>query len=150
MEKPNINRVAEKNITKDGIHIVIGIQIDHIMQIMLRENILKKIANIFENLPLTNNWESILDEGITKGSVNWQLFGSRKPGNAAYQLTQHYVISYDKNDGEFSMDEKDVKKFNIFDNFTALTAQNTENPKFEINPKIMGVYKQRIEMKNNK
>ena len=150
LEKPNINRVADKNITKDGIHIVIGIQMDHIMQIMLRENILKKIADIFENLPLTNSWESILDEGITKGSVNWQLFGSRKPGNEAYNLTQHYVISYDKNDGEFSMDEKEVKKFNVFENFASLTAQNTENPKFEINPKIMGLYKQRVEMKNNK
>jgi P4 family phage/plasmid primase-like protien len=150
LEKPNINRVADKNITKDGIHIVIGIQMDHIMQTMLRENILKKIANIFENLPLTNNWESVLDEGITKGSTNWQLFGSRKPGNDAYQLTQHYVISYDKNDGEFSMDEKEVKKFNIFENFATLTAQNTENPKFEINPTIMGAYKQRVDIKNNK
>ena len=36
MEKPNVNRVVDKNITKDGIHMIIGIQMDHTLQIMLR------------------------------------------------------------------------------------------------------------------
>jgi hypothetical protein len=43
MEKPNVNRVVDSEETKDGIHIIIGIQMDHVMQLMLRENILKQI-----------------------------------------------------------------------------------------------------------
>ena len=29
MEKPNVNRVTEKQETKDGIHMIIGLQMDH-------------------------------------------------------------------------------------------------------------------------
>ena len=35
-EKDNVNRVQDKNITKDGIHMIIGIQMDHKGQQILR------------------------------------------------------------------------------------------------------------------
>ena len=84
MEKPNVNRVADKEITKDGIHMIFGIQMDNTMQIILRDRILKQIGDIWE-LPLINEngWSDVLDYGITKGSVNWQMYGSQKPGNEA-------------------------------------------------------------------
>ena len=87
MEKPNVNRVAEKNITKDGIHMIIGIQMDHIMQMMLRERILKKIGEIFDGVPLRNDWDAVLDEGISKGVTNWQMYGSQKQGNECYKVS---------------------------------------------------------------
>ena len=43
MEKPNVNRVTDKSITKDGIHMIIGIQMDHVLQMMLRDKILEKL-----------------------------------------------------------------------------------------------------------
>jgi hypothetical protein len=85
MEKPNVNRVAEKQITKDGIHMIIGIQMDNILQLMLREKILSQIGDVWE-LPLTNSWGEVLDEGISKGCINWQMYGSQKPGHEAYKL----------------------------------------------------------------
>ena len=97
MEKPDVNRLADGSLTKDGIHLIIGIQMDHIMQLMLREKILGKISEIWE-LPLINEWDSVLDEGISRGTTNWQMYGSRKPGNLAYELTQYYLIGYDKTD----------------------------------------------------
>jgi hypothetical protein len=39
------------------------------------------------HLPLINSWEDVLDKGITEGTTNWQMYGSRKPGNEAYELT---------------------------------------------------------------
>jgi hypothetical protein len=66
MEKPHVNRVTEKTLTKDGIHMIFGIQIDHTLQQILREQIISKLSDIWE-LPLTNDWSSVLDEGITKG-----------------------------------------------------------------------------------
>ena len=148
-EKPNINRLEDKSLTKDGIHMIIGIQIDYIMQRMLREKIMEKLPEVWD-LPLLNTWDSVLDEGISKGTTNWQLFGSRKPGNEAYELTQHYVITYDSIDGEFMMDEKKTCDFNLQHNFSKLSVQNENNPKFEINPKIIDVYNKRLENKGIK
>ena len=51
----------------------------------LRSQVIKKLPEIFGDLPLTNNWDSIYDEGLSKGTTNWQLYGSRKPGNEAYK-----------------------------------------------------------------
>jgi len=139
-EKPNVNRLEDKSLTKDGIHMIIGFQVDHIIQTMIRDKIVEKLPEIWE-LPLTNSWESVLDEGISKGTTNWQLFGSRKPGNEAYELTQHFIITYDSSDGEFMMDEKKVSDFDLKNNFIKLSVQNDSNPKFELNPKIIDLYR---------
>lgn len=149
MEKKNVNRLSDNSLTKDGIHMIIGIQMDHTMQLMLRENILEELPKVWD-LPLINSWDSVLDEGISKGTTNWQLYGSRKPGNQAYELTQHFIITYDKSDGEFMMDEKNVSDFNIQQNFIKLSAQNDTSPKFEINPKIIDIYNKKLELLNNK
>jgi len=143
-EKPNVNRLADKSLTKDGIHMIIGIQIDHTMQMMIRDKMIKKLPEIWD-LPLENTWESVLDEGISKGVINWQLFGSRKPNNEAYELTQHFVITFDPNDGEFMMDEKRVAELDLKNNFEKVSVQGSSNPKFEINPKIVDLYNKRLE-----
>jgi P4 family phage/plasmid primase-like protien len=148
-EKPNVNRLADKSLTKDGIHMMICIEVDHVMQLMLREKLLDKLQEAWE-LPLLNNWESVLDEGISKGKTNWQLFGSRKPGNEAYELTNHFILTFDKNDGEFMMDEMKVEDFDMKNNFYKLSAQNANIPSFELNPKIIDKYNQRLQLKNSK
>jgi P4 family phage/plasmid primase-like protien len=148
-EKPNVNRLEDKSLTKDGIHMIIGIQIDHIIQMMIREKIIGKLEEIWD-LPLTNNWDSVLDEGISKGTTNWQLFGSRKPGNEAYDLTQHFTITFDRSDGEFMMNENRVQDFDLKNNFIKLSVQNSNNPKFELNPKIIDIYNKRCETKSHK
>lgn len=148
MEKPHVNRVADKQITKDGIHLIFGIQMDHTMQIMLREKVLKKIGDICD-LPLTNSWENVLDEGISKGITNWQLYGSQKPANEAYALTHIYNIEYN-DDAGFVIVEDELQKFDISTNFCKLSVQYTENPKLEINPSIMSEYNERLANKPRK
>jgi P4 family phage/plasmid primase-like protien len=148
MEKPNVNR--QEDVTKDGIHMLIGIQMDRVLQIMLRERILEKIPDMWGDLPLTNTWDKVLDEGITKGTTNWQMYGSRKPGNERYELTKIFSITFDKSDGEFMMDEVSVKEFDLSKNLMRLSAQYEENPKFEMNPKIMDSYQKRCQNKNAK
>jgi len=149
-EKPNVNRLEDGSLTKDGIHIIIGIKMDHIMQMMLREKILVELPQAWSDLPLTNNWDAILDETISKGTTGWQLYGSRKPGHEAYALTQYFEIKYDKTDGEFMMDEKKVSDFDLRANFEKLTANYEHNPTFEINPKIIDIYNKKLESKSQK
>jgi len=144
MEKPHVNRDSSKNITKDGIHMIIGIQMDRIMQMMLRERIIEKIGNVWE-LPLTNNWESVLDEGISKGCVNWQLYGSQKPGYDAYKMTYHTIATIDKTDDEFMTVPQNVKNFDLSQNLFQLSAQYPNHSRFEMNPKIADDYNRRKE-----
>jgi hypothetical protein len=148
-EKPNVNRLADGSVTKDGIHMIIGIQVDNIIQTMLRDKIISKLPEIWD-LPLINTWDSVLDEGISKGTTNWQLFGSRKPGNEAYDLTQHFIIDYDKADGEFMMSEMKASDFDLKNNFIKLSVQNENCPSFNLNPKIMDNYKSQTEKKSVK
>ena len=148
-EKPNVNRLADGSLTKDGIHMLIGIQVDHTMQMLIRDIMMSKLSEMCD-LPLINTWDSVLDEGISKGKTNWQLFGSRKPGNEAYELTHHYIMTIDPMDGQYKMDEEDVTKFDLKKNFAKLSVQYDKNPKFEINPKIIDEYNKRIENKGSK
>ncbi len=149
MEKPNVNRVTEKQETKDGIHMIIGLQMDHTMQIMLREKILKQIGDIWE-LPLTNDWSTVLDEGISKGCVNWQLYGSQKPGNEAYKLTYYLVAELDSSDNSWITSPKSIKDIELSKDLPLLSAQYDKHIKFEINPKIKEEYTKRLETKTSK
>jgi P4 family phage/plasmid primase-like protien len=149
-EKPNVNRLADGSLTKDGIHMIIGIQIDHCMQTLIRDKMVEQLANVWQDIPLINTWDSVLDEGISKGITNWQLFGSRKPGNEAYELTHHYIMTIDAADGEFKMDEEDVAKFDLKKDFAKLSVQYDKHPKFEINPNIIDEYNKRITNKSPK
>lgn len=138
-EKPNVNRLSDGSLTKDGIHMIIGIKSDHIIQTMLRDKMIKILPE-FCDLPLINTWESVLDEGISKGHTNWQLFGSRKPGNEAYEFCYYYMISYDSTDHNFIIDEKDVQLFDLKRNFDKLSIQYDNHPNFELNPSIKDKY----------
>ena len=146
-EKPNVNRLEDGSLTKDGIHMIIGVQVDHNMQQIIRNKMLVKLKEIWE-LPLINTWDSVLDEGISKGKTNWQLFGSRKPGNEAYELAYHYKIVLDPADNQFSMNEEDVAKFDLKKNFAKLSVQYDKHPKFEINPNKMQEYNQFVSQNN--
>ena len=148
-EKPNVNILSDNSLTKDGIHMIIGIQADHIIQTMLRDKMIKILPDYLD-LPLINTWESVLDEGISKGHTNWQLFGSRKPGHEAYEFTHHYSVTYDSSDGNFMMDEQKVVDFNLKRDFAKLSVQYDKNPRFDMNQKILDEYNKKCENKSTK
>ncbi len=139
-EKQNVNRLADGSLTKDGIHMLIGLRVDHSMQMVIRDKMLNKLNNIWGELPLINSWDSVLDSGISKGTTNWQLFGSRKPNNEAYELTHKYVMAIDSADGEWIMNETHTKEFDLKTNYKKLSVQYDKNPEFEINPNVIGEY----------
>jgi len=146
MQKPNINRVLDKKITKDGIHIIIGIQMDHILQQILREKIIEKISEI-SSLPLINDWKNVLDEGISKGNTNWQMYGSQKPNNESYCLNYIIECEIDPIDNEFMTENKNIDEFDLENNLCLLSARYNNHIKFEIKPNILDYYNK---IKNNK
>jgi hypothetical protein len=104
LEKPNVNCIEAKGITKDGLHLIVGIKIERKAQIILRKRMLIKLAQLWESgeIPITNPIDEVLDDGITDGRTNWQLYGSGKPHHEKYRLTYIYQITgFDPSDSEF-------------------------------------------------
>lgn len=127
LEKPSVNRLHDQKKTKDGIHIIIGLQADRVTQQILRQSILKQVPTIWKDLPLTNSWEDVFDAGISKGTVGWQLYGSRKPNHERYKLTHVYDISFDPSDQMFQTDEIPVKKFDLEKNLHLLSVRHKDH-----------------------
>ena len=128
-EKPSIVHDEEKQITKDGIHIIIGIHCEHITQQWIR----LKMKQIFEekwgDLPITNTWDEVLDHGITIGKTNWQLTGSKKPKNIKYELSLAYNVVFDEEKEHLIKTEIDVAGFlTMPTNFHKLSARYKEHP----------------------
>lgn len=131
-EKPSINILEKEEIVKDGIHMIIGISLPHKIQLLLREEVLKEIAELCENLPIENSWDSVLDRGITEGYTNWQMLGSRKPNNEAYRLTKYYMAQIDLNDMEFVINEMEINTMDLQYDLFKLSAQYNKHPSFEL------------------
>ena len=81
----------------------------HEIQMLLRENVMNRIDPVLGDLPLQNNYEEVFDRGISKGTTNWQVFGSRKPGNESYALIKYWDVSFDE-DRELEIEEHDLNK----------------------------------------
>ena len=146
MEKPNVNCLEEK--TKDGIHIIIGLAMHKAAQCILRERVSDELKEMWEDLPIINGWDDVLDEGIVKGYTNWQLYGSRKPGHESYKLTGHIVFT--KTEGVWSMREKDITKFDLGTNIRKLSARYSEYPNYEISEDAREMVEENKNNLNNK
>lgn len=81
------NPYKYKGNTKDGIHIIFPyIVSESNPQYLLRENVLKKINKIIEDLPLKNTNSDIVDRSVISKN-GWLLFNSTKPNCKRYNLT---------------------------------------------------------------
>ena len=142
-EKKTINRLIkdDKVIVKDGIHLLIGVQCERKAHTKLRELVIEDLGDFLNDLPLTNSITDIVDDSIATGNTNWQLYGSKKPGNERYNLTYHYNCTLNDND-EFELLKKDdlVKyKKNVCD-FKKLSAHYKGNVQLELKPHIIELF----------
>ena len=121
-EKPNIN--VTPTAIKDGIHIIVGLNLDLPGKSIIRTRILKNM-DIWDSIKVTNDWDSVLDENVFKGLTGWQLYGSRKPGNDAYKLTYVYTCQKDETDYELHCSSGD--NFPLKEQFYKLSIRNLDN-----------------------
>ena len=142
LQKDDVNIVPEKDVTKDGIHIIITLKGERNIQNILRNQLLSSLSGIFEKLPLINSIEDVYDDKVTAGSVNWQLFGSMKPGNKPYKLTHIYEFTIDDDDEELIMDQLDVEAFDTTDpdNLYMLSARNDDHPSLLMKSSFIPTY----------
>jgi P4 family phage/plasmid primase-like protien len=132
-EKSKVNQVEEKQITKDGIHIIIGVQSKRDEQLYLRNKVISKMDEIWGGDlkdALRNSWEEVFDLGITTGSTGWQLYGSTKPGYESYKLTKMYKIDFDDADQDFIVSEEKVPNVLTVDLLKKLSARCKNHPRY--------------------
>jgi len=120
--KNNINQVPEKECTKDGVHIIIGIHMHHAGQIVLRNEMVEwvKKHDFLGDLELLNSEngkkkyiDDVFDEAISTGDVGWQVYGSKKPGNESYKLKYVYKFIYKKEDDDYEVkEENEIDQYN--------------------------------------
>jgi len=126
-EKPSVNRVDDKikntKYTKDGIHMIIGLNTDPIIKGIIREKMMEKAAELWEDLPLTNSWNDIFDKGICIGNTVWQLYGSRKPNNERYQLIRIFKAKWMEEDEDFLYPEISLSDFDVIKNIYKLSVR---------------------------
>ena len=97
MEKRKPTLDTKKNRMKSGIHIVVPDICTHkFVEQRVRRNLLKNMSEYFPNLPLSEPWEKVYDEGVANRSVPWTVYGSRK--NDPNSLP--YLVSYIIQNGE--------------------------------------------------
>lgn len=150
-EKDKVN--SKENVTKDGIHMIIGLKMRRQMQLLLREKIKHELSNILESLPLKDDCDhdQILDEGITKGHVNWQLFGSRKPGNDSYKLKYYYKVEYDPADDDtWEMEKVPIEQLSAVDILPLVSARNSDHILLKPKPQALKESQKFVIKKKNK
>lgn len=82
--------VFQKNLVKDGIHVVIpDVVTSPAVQYIIRNKIMSELAPIFEKYRLVNKVDEIVDEAIIERNT-WMMYGSRKPNCEPYQITAIY------------------------------------------------------------
>jgi len=129
MEKPSVRMEEDK--TKDGIHMVIGLGLDKAGRMLLRNMVLEDISNVWDDMPITNTWEDVVDEAVVKGAANWQMYGSRKPGYDAYKITGHYTVTVNGS-SRADISNKNLKHLSLDTVLTETSARYTGFTKFPI------------------
>ena len=130
-----------ENKTKDGLHLKFGIAMPHSIQMILRNNVMKKIDEIWGHLPMQSDWhwDNVFDEGISKGSTNWQLLGSKKPDNLPYQLYSYFEASYVKELNQFELVPQNFDSQFVFNNFNLLIARNRNHKIYPFKPSVLAM-----------
>ena len=135
MEKPKVNRLDTK--TKDGIHMIFGVGFHKAAHVLIRDIVMPQLKEIWDDLPLTNTIDDLIDEGITRGTVNWQLYGSKKPNQETYLIKYHYELEWDSNKSTWNMEEHNINTFNTKKYLPKLSVRYTKFPKLKFKSEYM-------------
>ena len=104
---PTSSRTKDgKKISKSGVHIQIpDIKTRADVEQSVRRNLLRRMDEFFPDLGCMKGWDDVYDKQPLTHTNNWPLLGSKKPaeGSLPYQLK--YVLDWDAETGEISVDD---------------------------------------------
>jgi len=134
--------IQEGKESKDGLHLVFGVNMKHNIQMLLREIMIKKEGEIQlfgeDGLNCVNSVNDIFDECISTGRNNWQIWGSRKPGCDAYKLKNKYLITFMPDDEPYSLQMESIDNIDIKKMLPVVSSKNKIFTKFA-DGKVCGI-----------
>ena len=96
LEKTSPKFDEDRNIIKDGVHIMITNVITiPTLQFKIRDLMLPHIDEIFKDCCFTNSAHDIFDHNVIEKN-NWLLYGSSKPNSPPYKVTSVFEYVDDK------------------------------------------------------
>lgn len=138
MEKRKPTYDAKKARVKSGIHIVVPQICTHkFAEQRIRRTLVPMMQDFFPDLPLSESWDKVYDEGVVKRSVPWTLYGSRKndPNSLPYLIS--YITRW--KDGNLEvLDEIPKPSVDLMKTLSLRRDDSAETPMTEEGKKIYG------------
>jgi P4 family phage/plasmid primase-like protien len=148
MEKPNPMYVEKKGLVKDGIHIIMSnIVTRPSIQLLVRKNLLKRFGKLMKGMCHTNTIDDIFDEQVIYKN-NWQMYGSKKPGNEPYKVTKD--ITYNVETQELTYNELKEDDTEYVDVLSIRNKYNENNLKQELRESVVKIDKEMKEVEDKK
>ena len=92
-------------ISSSGVHIQIPrIKVRPDIEKNIRRTLLRRMEEFFPNLGCTKTWDNVYDPSPSSHTGNWPLLGSKKPTEGALPYEIRYVLDWDSETGDISVD----------------------------------------------
>ena len=106
LEKDHPTYSKADDLSSSGIHIQIpDIKTRADVEQQLRRSLLKDMETFFPGLGCTKPWDDVYDKQPLSHTNNWPLLGSKKNTDGALPYKIRYLLDWDRETGELSVDE---------------------------------------------
>jgi P4 family phage/plasmid primase-like protien len=103
-----------KKFSKSGVHIQVpSIKTHAGVEQAIRLNLIDRMEDLFSTLKESlkkdekkNVWENVYDKQPLTHTNNWTVIGSKKPGDGSLPYRIRYILDWDSETGELSIDEE--------------------------------------------
>lgn len=92
----------EKDHTKDGLHIIFGLNIHRKIHSKIRKEIIEEQTELFNRLNIKNDHADVYDKALVDKPNCVQLYGCRKPGCQPYKLVRIIQFGIAADDHEWT------------------------------------------------
>jgi P4 family phage/plasmid primase-like protien len=94
-----------KNISASGVHIQVpDIKVRPSVEETVRRMMIRRMEEFFPNLGLRDDWNKVYDTSPLNHNGHWPILGCKKANDGALPYKVRYVIDWDKETGDVSVD----------------------------------------------
>ena len=94
-----------KKISSSGVHVQVpAIKTRASIEQAVRRTLVPRMEEFFPNLGLLKGWDDVYDKSPLTHTGNWPLLGSKKPTEGSLPYEIKYLLDWDRETGETSMD----------------------------------------------
>ncbi len=103
---PSKDKRTNADISASGIHIQIpSIKSRPSVEETVRRRLVPRMDEFFQGLGLRDDWAKVYDTSPLNHNGHWPILGSKKNGDGALPYKVRYVLDWDHETGDISVDE---------------------------------------------